>query len=185
MKEKNELKKKEKVEPTSTEVISGMVEMVSGDEKVSGEELLKYLRKNKSGKLKDIPEKIILPMIDQLQEMKHTMEENIAVSYALGMFLQDEPFIPEYLGFKESVMDVDGFKIRSYRKDNMVVMRNYFEKIETGTDKWVITKNVGDESLEESISVHLFESMLEAVITLKSLGSGVSIMDAVASKYVS
>ena len=32
MKEKNELKKKEKVEPTSTEVISGMVEMVSGDE---------------------------------------------------------------------------------------------------------------------------------------------------------
>jgi len=178
---KDELMKKEQLSPE--QLIDGMYGMLVENQDVTGEEILGFLRKNKSGKLKDIPTRVILPMIDKMKEMKTLMDENIAASFALGMFLNDEPFIPEYIGFEEQVIEVEGFKLRTYRKDNMVVMRNYFEKMEEGKDKWVVTKNVGSD--KESVSVHTFDNMLDAVTTLKTLGSGVSILDAVTSKHIS
>ena len=182
-KKENEVMKTEKVEITPEQIIQGISDLISENNETTGGDVLKFIRKHKKMKLNELSQEVVIPMINLLNVMKQDNDENIAASFALGMYLNDEPFIPEYLGFEATVMTVDEFDIRTYRKDDMVVVRNHFQKTEAGKDKWIVTKNVGKEN--EISSVHTFDNMLEAVTTLKTLGSGVSVMDVVACKYVS
>ena len=172
---------KKKLSPE--ELVQAIVEIVNDKEEVLPEQVVDLLKKNKAGRIIDIARKVIIPMSQAMFSMKEMMDEDVAVSFSSGMYLQDEPVILEYLGFEQYVVEQEEFMMRLYKKDNFVLMRNYFENIEKGTDKWIITKEL--ENVEPQVSLHKLDNMLEAVLVLKTLGMNISVMDVVTSKFVS
>lgn len=179
------LPKETQMQMVNADLADKISKVVNGDKSFYVQDIVDILKANKAGTVKAISEKLLIPLFTFINNLTDMMQDDISTSFSSGMFLQDEAFIPEYVGFEERVIEQDGFKIRTYRRDDFMVMRNYFENIESGKDKWVVTKNVGSETEGQSTSVHTFDNMLEAVITLKSLGLKVTILDIVTNKYVS
>ena len=146
------------------------------------QDVVNSVKMNAGGSIKSITKNLIGPLILEFKKLQKEREEEIAVSVVSGMYLQDEPFIPEYIGFEEVVIDNENGLIRMYKSNGFVLMRNNFENIEAGKDKWVVTKNTDNENLENLTSVYTFKNMLHAVVVLESLGFDTSIIDAALAK---
>jgi len=135
------------------------------------------LKSNNYDTIPKITRNVINPLLLLLKGAKAETEDIIATSFLNGMYLTDEPFIPEYMGFTETIIESDTADARIYSKDNYLVCKNRAESTEQGKDKWII-KNTETGTH----SIHTIDNMLEATIILKSLGLNTSIMDVVGCK---
>lgn len=159
------------------EIVNNIYNFANENTDSSAPELVKCIKENAGKSIKDISINLILPLVYEFKKVKREQEEDVAMTVASGVFLQDEPFIPEYLGFEESIIENEQGMVRMYQKDDFVLMRNYFETIEKGRDKWVVTKNVGNNDVENASYVFSFKNMLHAVVCLESIGMNVSLVD--------
>ena len=158
------------------EIVTGIHNFMTENPTCELDDIVGSVKEFAGEEINGITKNLIAPLILEFKKLKQEQEEDVAVSVASGMFLQDEPFIPEYLGFKENVIDNENGTARMYQKGDFVLMRNYFENLEKGKDKWVVTKNVGKDA-ENRTNVFKFDNMLHAVLCLQSMGLGISIAE--------
>ena len=99
---------------------------------------------------------------DLRQALTAILKEN----YEMGEGLRDEIFIPEYLGFEESLMqDKEGGNMRIYSRDGFNISRAIVG------NTWMLLKPDG-----ERVSFTI-DKMFDAIIILKSMGLPISIKD--------
>lgn len=164
------------------EIVNNIYDFMQDNKDCQLPDVVKSVKINAGGSIKSITKNLIAPLLLEFKNLQKEREEEIAASVVSGMYLQEEPFIPEYIGFEEIVIDNEDGLIRMYKSNGFVLMRNNFENIEPGKDKWVVTKNTDNENVENLTSVYTFKNMLHAVVVLESLGFDTSIIDAALAK---
>jgi len=124
---------------------------------------------------------VINPLIKLLKDSNAEHDKTAGASYAKGMYLADEPFIPEYAGFTETVIEseIDSSITRVYSRGPFLLCRNTAEATEKGKDKWII-KNTETQS----VGAYKLENMLDATIVLVSKGVDITVLDIVGCKFV-
>ena len=135
------------------------------------------LKENEYDTVPKLVRNVINPLLLLLKGAKAETEDIIATSFLNGMSLTEEPFIPEYMGFQETIIESDIADTRIYSKDNYLLVKNREEATELGKDKWIIKNTKTDK-----FSIHAIDNMLEATIILKSLGLDTTILDVVGCK---
>lgn len=120
------------------------------------------------------------------ERLKVLTEENKKLKQALsefnlkacqdGLHLSEQPFIPEYLGFIETVVEdpkLDILLARIYTKNGWNIAR----PVSTNQNEWYILM-----PKKEKISVKL-DNMLHSIIILDALGFDCNVKDYMAGKY--
>jgi hypothetical protein len=154
------------------------------DQEINQDEIIDTLLSAEGVKPKTALKKLGITNINNASKhvvgpLLNILRDNIGVMFSSGMMLQEEPFIPEYLGFTETIIESDVADMRVYRKGDFILSKNMFELTEKGTHKWIVKKTTNNTA-----SVHTFNNMLQAVITLESMGCDVAIEDVIGNKYV-
>lgn len=105
---------------------------------------------------------------------QHLSEFNLK-AYEDGLHLSEQPFIPEYLGFAETVLEdpkLDTVVARIYTRDGWNIAR----PVSAICEWYVIVPD------KYKVVVKL-ENMLHAIIILNSLGLDCNVADYMAGKY--
>jgi len=112
--------------------------------------------------------------VESLQEKLLEKEEEIQELYLMirlsAAIHVTDPFIPEYLGFSNGKIEVDGYDYDVYQKDGFTIMRNLFGETEQDKDKWIIKINSTNHQYP-----YLIGNMLEAIILFRTLGMNVEV----------
>lgn len=108
-----------------------------------------------------------------LETENHDMKEAIAqiekMAYEQGYHLKQNPFIPEYLGFEETVLTAnDMVHGRIYTKKGFNVAR----PVSVDQKGWIVLTSDGKKF--ENI---LLENMYNAIVVLRALGMDISVQD--------
>jgi hypothetical protein len=137
------------------------------------------LKENGYDTVPKIIRNVVNPLLLLLKGAKAETEDIIATSFLNGMSLTEEPFIPEYLGFKETIIESETADFTIYSKDNYIVCKNRAGETKESRGSWII-KN----SITGTHSIHKIDNMLEGTLILKSLMFETSIIDVVGCKNV-
>jgi len=143
---------------------------------------LQVYPKKQRKKLKDMNGPVLIKTHKALnaseKELKHLMEvanrrlervhKIVQANADSGYHLEEEVFIPEYLGFTD-VPPEDAGDVRIYSRSGYNMARL--------DDKWVIT---GPNNLKATIKI---KNMFEAIIILGSMGLDVNVTDYMDAKY--
>lgn len=92
-----------------------------------------------------------------------------------GLHLQDQPFIPEYMEFEESIQETDGRTSRIYSRDGFCLTKTRQDLSENNPRndmRWiVINMNIPrDENGKYPSSTVFLDSMYHAIVVLNGLG---------------
>jgi hypothetical protein len=85
-----------------------------------------------------------------------------------GFYLTEDPFIPEYLGFTETIQEKNGeFEARIYTRDGFNISRY----VSTDDPRWVILSPAGVGNTV------LIENMYSGLVVLRSCGMNISMKE--------
>jgi len=116
---------------------------------------------------KELEEKVII-LETELSDKKDELNKLVSEAMSNGEHLKSDPFIPEYLGFTESILDDKGeVKARIYTKNGYNISRF----VNTNDSRWVI---LGPKGVSNTL---LMENMYNAIIALRASGMNISIED--------
>jgi len=103
-----------------------------------------------------------------MKKMDALLEIMAEQEYEGGSYLKKNPFIPEYLGFVETIHKEKGLtNARIYTKDGY----NMSKRVDTTRNEWIILDPNG---VTNSL---LIESMYSAIIILRACGMQISMYD--------
>tara|TARA_R110001606_G_C15303473_1_gene642832 strand:- start:671 stop:1135 length:465 start_codon:yes stop_codon:yes gene_type:complete len=117
--------------------------------------------------------KELLEKIAELEESVENLTAKIILEdiakFKTGIKLKVDPFIPEYLGFTETlVRDADDLvTARIYTKDNFNIARH----IDTDVKTWVVMDH---NDVKTSVMI---SNMYDAIVVLQALGMPITIQD--------
>lgn len=102
------------------------------------------------------------------QDLKHSIELISEEYHNLGLYLKAHPFIPEYLGFTETLLEKNNLlQARIYTLQGFNITR----PIDTRIKHWLVMSPDGE------INKVFLKNMYEAIIVLAACGMNVSIQD--------
>ena len=141
----------------------------------------KVLKENGYDTVPKLIRNIINPLITLLKQANNEHDKTAGECYKKGMYLLDEPFIPEYAGFDEMVLESkeSGAVTRVYSRGPFLLCRNRDENTEPGKDKWIL-KNTETQA----VGVYTINNMFDATVIMVARGVDITVLDIVGCKFV-